>query len=288
MLTTFFTHYNIRFQKKHRLKTLLQLACNMVLCRVWQIKKRILGIHHPVVHLYAVCWNEEKIIPFFLIHYNEFVDHYYIYDNYSDDTTDSLLSAQSNITVLKYDTGGTFNDLAHQQIKNNAWKQSRGKADFVIVCDMDEFLYHPEIKSFLTVHLTNKSIFQPHGFEMISAYYPDATKSITQSVKTGFPSHYFNKMILFDPHRITEINFKPGAHEAYPEGIVKISQYDELKLLHYKNLGIEYMLNRINMYRKRLSQVNRELEMGLQYEHENQAIIEEFQRNLHVAAPVIP
>ena len=288
MITSFFTRYNIRFQKKHRYKTLLQLALNMAFCQIWHIKKRIRGIHHPVVHLYAVCWNEEKIIPFFLQHYNGFVDHYYIYDNYSDDITNTLLAAQPNITVRKYNTGGTFNDIVHQQIKNSAWKQSRGKADWVIVIDMDEFLYHPMMEQFLSTTITRNSIFQPEGFDMVSEYYPPIDKKTTDTVKTGVPCSWLNKMVLFDPHRIVEINYEPGAHESYPEGIISIGKDKELKLLHYKYLGIEYVLDRINKYRKRLSQVNRELEIGLQYEQENQTIKEEFQKNLHIAKPVIP
>jgi hypothetical protein len=94
-------------------------------------------------------------------------------------------------------------------------------------------------------------------------------------------------MILFDPHRITEINYKPGAHEADPEGIVKTGKYEDLKLLHYKNLGIEYVLNRINTYRHRLSQTNRELNLGLHYEQENQTIVAEIQKNMQIAKPVI-
>ena len=44
--------------------------------------------------------------------------------------------------VIPYSTGGKINDFKYLEIKNNAWKKSRGKADWVIVVDMDEFLYH--------------------------------------------------------------------------------------------------------------------------------------------------
>jgi hypothetical protein len=281
MMTSFFTRFNIRFQKKHRYKTLLQLAFNIALCQIWHIKKQIQGIQHPVVHLYAVCWNEEKIIPFFLKHYNEFVDHYYIYDNYSDDATDTLLASQPNITVRKYDTGGTFNDIVHQQIKNSAWKQSRGKADWVIVIDMDEFLYHPQMEQFLSANLTRHSIFELEGFDMVSEHFPPIDKKITNTVKTGVPCSWLNKMILFDPHRIVEINYEPGAHEAYPEGIVSIGVDTELKLLHYKYLGKNYVLDRIKEYRRRLSQVNREQQLGMHYEDEDAQIIEKVNNYLN-------
>ncbi|MDR3653781.1 MAG: glycosyltransferase family 2 protein [Paludibacter sp.] len=247
--------------------------------------KRIQGIDHPVVHVYAVCWNEEKIIPFFLSHYNEFVDHYYIYDNYSDDKSDELLSKQSNISVIKYDTGGTFNDIVHQQIKNTAWKQSRGKADWVIVIDMDELIYHPNLIGFLNSSVD--TVFNPSGFNMVTDKFPQSKLKITEQIQTGIPDEKYTKMILFNPHRIVDINYMPGAHEAYPEGIIRITKINELKLLHYKNLGVDYVLNRIEIYRNRLSETNRKMKYGIEYEKEYQKIIEEFNTSLNLCKRVI-
>jgi hypothetical protein len=94
-------------------------------------------------------------------------------------------------------------------------------------------------------------------------------------------------MILFDPHRIVEINYEPGAHEAYPEGIVSIGVDTELKLLHYKYLGKNYVLDRIKEYRRRLSQVNREQKLGIHYEETDAQIIEKVNNYLKKAYQII-
>jgi len=285
MFKTFFNHYHIRFQKEHKCKVLFELFFNLLVEKVWKVKKSVRGIHRPIVHVYALCWNEEKIIPFFLRHYNEFVDHYYIYDNNSDDRANELLARQTNVTIIKYDTGGVFNDVVHQQIKNTAWKQSRGKADWVIVIDMDEFLYHPKMTELLSSSVN--TIFKPVGCNMVSETFPEADKNITEQVKAGVYDDKYSKMVLFNPHRIIEINYMPGAHEIYPEGIIELFQDTEMKLLHYKSLSTNYLLERIQQYRMRLSDVNKRENYGLEYEREDATIMEEFNSNVRKAIQVI-
>jgi len=286
MITVLFTYFHIRFQKSHRGHVIMQLATNFILLQLWHLKKHFKGLKRPIVHLYAICWNEEKIIPFFLQHYNEFVDHYYIYDNYSDDATDSLLAAQSHVTVRKYDTRGTINDITYQTIKNTAWKQSRGKADWVIVCDMDELLYHPEMEHFLT---NNKrySLFKPTGYNMFSEVFPVSDQKITTTIKAGMRDDTYDKIILFNPYHIVDINYEPGAHDAYPEGIINLINDGQLKLLHYKNIGIDYVMNRIYIYRKRLSTVNKEHGWGSEYNEADRKIIEYIKSSLKQVIQVI-
>jgi len=287
MIKIILNYYHIRFQKGHRFRILCRLIINFLIEMIWRLKKRILGIHHPVVHVYAVCWNEEKIIPFFLQHYNEFVDHYYIYDNYSDDRTDELLASQSNVTIRKYETEGTINDLVYQKLKNSIWKQSRGKADWVIVIDMDEFLYHDEIKFFLSNNLYKSSIFQTEGFDMVAESFPSQGEKITDTIKKGVPNSWLNKMVIFDPYRIVEINYEPGAHEATPEGIVSIKSWSGLQVLHYKYIGLDSVMSRISLYRKRLSQVNIEMDYGTHYFEEDQSIVAKFNKLVGEAFDVI-
>ena len=286
MIKKIIKHYHIRFQKGHKIQVLSQLILNLFVEKIWKLKKRFLGIHKPIVHVYAVCWNEEKIIPFFLEHYNEFVDHYYIYDNYSDDETDKLLSKQSNITVSKYDTQGTFNDFIHQQIKNTAWKQSRGKADWVIVIDMDELLYIPQMTQFL-IQNSGYTLFKPEGYNMVSETFPDYDIKIIESVNKGVKHDFYSKSVLFNPYRIVEINYEPGAHEDYPEGIVSVARDNNLKLLHFKNLGIDYVMDRLKQYRQRVSKANEDNNLNTHHKIELQKLKEEITNDLKNAISVV-
>jgi hypothetical protein len=285
MLNKLARKLNLRFHRKGVALFFLRLTNNIIQEYLWKLKKHLLNIKYPVVHLYAVCWNEEKFIPFFLQHYDDFVAHYYIYDNNSDDATIESLATKKNITIKEYNTDGTFNDVVNQQIKNNAWKHSRGKADWVIVIDIDELLYHTNIKELL--YSSTHTIFKPMGYNMVCDKFPSYHSPITQQIKMGIHDKSFSKMVLFNPHKITEVNYKPGAHEANPEGIVNIGKSDDLKLLHYKNLGTDYVLNRIIVYRNRLSAINRKMLYGAQYDEENLEIIKRFNHILESSTKVI-
>ena len=71
----------ITYQRGNRFKTLLGLLWNAVLLFKWRISKQLRGIHVPVVHYYAVCWNEEKMLPFMFHHYESIVDKFFVFDN---------------------------------------------------------------------------------------------------------------------------------------------------------------------------------------------------------------
>lgn len=285
MFIRLFSKYHIKFQKVNRFKVLGALPLLLLIEWFWKLKKKVKGARKPVIHLYAVCWNEAKLFPFVLEYYERFVDHFYIYDNYSNDETDEILKNKINVTVRKFDTGGTFNDLVHQKIKNTVWKQSRGKTDWVIVIDLDELIYQPQIVEFLMD--SKNTIFKPDGFNMVTDRFPKLNKLITDQVKDGVPDSKYAKMVLFNPHRIVEVNYEPGAHEAYPEGIIKIGISNDLKLLHYKNLGVDYVMEKIRNYRSRLSNQNRENNYGLEYEKYDEIIIDEIKSDLEKSIQVI-
>ncbi|MBP1639427.1 MAG: glycosyl transferase family 2 [Bacteroidetes bacterium] len=286
MLKKILLQYNFRFRKTNRLKVLLSLLFFFFQEKAWRIKKNRSGIKKPVIHLYTVCWNESKIIPLIIDYYNQFIDHFYIYDNYSNDGSDALLSSYSNVSIHKFDTKGTFNDIIHQQIKNSVWKQSRGKADWVIVIDLDELLYHPNLLLILNSQANKTTIYKPMGYDMVSSEFPCLSLPITESIKTGVRTFGFDKCVLFNPYKIVNINYIAGAHECNPEGIII---YDEhtLKLLHYKYLGLNYVLERINTYRTRISKENIQNEYGLQYLDEEKITREKFHRLQQQANTVI-
>lgn len=278
---------NIVLHKGENIRILFTLTWNWVLLLKLKLHKWFHGIHHPIVHYYAVCWNEEKMLPFMFDYYGQFVDHFTIYDNYSTDKSETIINSHSNANIIKFQTDG-FNDNVHNDIKNNCWKQSRGKADFVIVCDMDEFIYHKDIPLVFAKLKSNKfSIVKPFGYNMYSTEYPIYNKALTDQVKRGIRVPMFDKCILFNPHAIVEINYRPGAHECYPWGRVKKYRNEDIKLLHYKNIGFEQLLERNRLYISRLSKENKENGYGAEYLKKEQIIIQEFCENELKAAIII-
>lgn len=168
---SYFTKWSVNCQNTCR-----RFTCN----RFWEARiqrtarrSTIKNLCKPVIHLYAVCWNEEKIIPYFLDHYTAYVDEFHIYDNGSTDSSLKLLAACPKVTIHPFNTCDTFDDSVNLKIKNTAWKRSVGVADFVVVSDMDEFLYHPHLDIVLAIMKMNRfTILKPLGVQMVSEYLP--------------------------------------------------------------------------------------------------------------------
>ena len=284
------THkYGLRFRKGERLKVLFQLLWNAVLYTKWRIYKCLHGIHHPVVHYYAVCWNEEKMLPFMFQHYDTFVDKFFIYDNESTDKSGEIIAANPKARKISFKSEG-FDDEVHMNIKNECWKVSRGHADWVIVCDIDEFVYVPDFSSFVDkMERNNISIPIPEGFNMCSANFPiyQPKSALFTAIKRGVRDEHYSKCIMFNPYRIIEMNYGPGAHESHPIGLVKYSEAPMCKLLHYKNLGIDYVLNRVEQFKARLSKTNIGKGYGEHYLYEKETIISQFYNTLENSEIVV-
>jgi hypothetical protein len=280
---------NIILQKGENLHIGLTLVWNQVLAvRLW-LYKRLHNIHRPIIHYYAVCWNEERLLPFVLDYYSKYVDEILIYDNCSDDHSVEIINNYPSTKIVEFKTDG-FNDFVHIDIKNNCWKKSRGKADYVIVCDIDELIYSNKTGNNLNrIKADGYTIIQPFGYNMYSTDFPTYSpgKLITEQVRRGIRHPMMDKCILFDPHAIVEINYKPGAHECYPVGRVKTYREPNFKLLHYKHIGLEQLLSRNRMYVKRLSRANLENDYGTPYLRGDEKIISEFWENEHQSTEII-
>jgi glycosyltransferase involved in cell wall biosynthesis len=214
------------------------------------------------IDLYAACWNEERIIPFFLRHYEPLVDRIVIFDDGSTDRSLELLSASRKVELRRLPSGPS-SILMHTQEMNRCWKESRGRADWAMICDMDEHLYHPRLRDYLKDCQTNHiTIFHPVGVNMISADFPPADAVLSQTIRRGVRSVLCDKLAIFDPNAIEEINYSVGQHVAAPAGRVIFPPEREVKLLHYKQLGLDYLLRRSNELRHRKTEYDRERGWG--------------------------
>ena len=289
MLNKMATLLHLQLKKGSKLHVFWQLFVNFWLRLKLYLYKKTKGINHPIVHYYAVCWNEEKILPFVFDYYKDVVDHFFIYDNYSNDKTIDIVKEQKNASLFTFGKEGEFDDGANREIKNNCWKNSRGKADYVIVCDVDEFVYAPNLSECLkTMKKERVSFPDIEGYEMYSDTFPEYRPGvlITELVRQGVHSLWLDKRVLFDPHRIVEVDYSVGSHQSYPVGVVRNGK-DTLKLLHYKHLGADYLIRRYEVLGKRLSAYNRENDYGTHYLAQRQKILDDMQQGLATAKNVI-
>lgn len=186
-----------------------------------------------------------------------------MYDHFSTD--DSVAIAKDlDMEVRFFGEKDILDDGQYLEVKNNCWKESRGIADYVIVCDADEFLFHRNLDLLLEKFLKKKiSIPRTKGFQMVSEVEP--VDSILE-VDTGFRYKRFNKSIIFNPNLIDEINYNYGSHNHKASGVVRKS-FIRLNVLHYRFIGgFERMNKRHEEYKRRLSEFNRLNRFGVEYQ----------------------
>jgi Methyltransferase domain/Glycosyl transferase family 2 len=219
------------------------------------------------VHLYAQCWNDEFMLPFFFRHYDSFVDRYIIFDDGSTDRSLSLLSNHPGVEVRRFERFDLKSfAISEQALSNECWKESRGIADWVIVTDIDEHLFHPSMPRYLReCAVAGVTIIPSLGFQMISNNVPREGEVLFQSYPYGVPWVQMMKSSIFDPSRIEEINFLLGRHAAEPAGEIRIPSRDEVLLLHYKYLNLERTHLRHSQLLSRLGSTDLQNRWGHKY-----------------------
>lgn len=219
------------------------------------------------VHLYSQCWNEAEMLPFFFRHYDPIVDHYFIFDDGSTDESLEILSGHPRVTVAcKPRTMPGSLAVSQQFLFNHCWKASRGRADWVIVTDIDEHLYHEELSNYLLRCVSAGVTLVPAlGFQMISEEPPSGEADLCLNYTMGAPFDEMLKASIFDPNAVTEIAYKPGRHRAAPTGRILLPPVDEVFLLHYKYMGFQRTYSRQRALAGRLGFFDRYKAYGRQY-----------------------
>jgi hypothetical protein len=192
------------------------------------------------VHLYAQCWNDAAMLPFFFRHYDRFVDRYVIFDDGSTDGSLALLRAHPRVELRQFvrNIPDSF-ALSEQALSNQCWKESRGRADWVIITDIDEHLCHPAMATYLRqCSAAGVTLLPALGFQMIGDELPGDDVLLCEACHHGMPWTQMMKASIFNPDAIAEINFALGRHGAAPAGEVRLPARDEILLLHYKYFNL--------------------------------------------------
>ena len=226
-------------------------------------------------HVYALNWNEERLLPVFFEHYKQ-ADKIYILDNESTDSSRDIIKAYGR-DYISFSTNGTLDDAKNAQIKNSCWKQSKGQADFVIIQDLDEFLYFPKFPNDIIAGLEELksrgiTVCKTRGFQMFCSDEDyntvfESKQSITSQIWTGtngFLTHDYDKITVFNPNSFDSVHYEVGAHSATFNGDYKLDNTSTL-LLHYKYIGRKYLIDRWLKIRDRISNNNRSHYWGHQY-----------------------
>jgi hypothetical protein len=234
---------------------------------------------HLTVHVYTHCWNEEAMLPFFFRHYDSVADRYYVFDTGSTDRSIEILKSHPRVRLTKVRPKRDSFVLENTSRQNKCWKKSRGAADWIIMTAIDEHLYHPDLHGFLArCRDQGVTVIQAEGYEMISDQFPQSSEPLFKQIRRGMRSpEWFDKIQVFNPNKIEEINYDPGRHTAHPIGEIVMSQW-EVKLLHYKFLGLDYVVPRYAKLKTGLRAKDIEMSYGSQYLWDSTRIISQFEQ----------
>lgn len=231
------------------------------------------------VHLYTLCYNEMALMPFAVDYWKTVADKIFVLDNGSTDGSIEYLKNIPGVNVIHFGDNSGFNDRVNMRVKNHVWKASRGKADFVIVTDFDEFMYARDLRAELQgMKDRGETICKPRGYNIYSKEFPEYEegKLCHEICGKAVADKMFCKVTIFNPNEIKEMRYEPGAHNCRPIGNVKWYTGNNIFLLHHKNLGLDYIMKRNGVYKKRLSQENRRMGWGVQYSLAEQKIKNDF------------
>jgi hypothetical protein len=211
------------------------------------------------IDLYAICWNEAHMLGFFFRHYETFVQRFVIYDNGSTDDTVALLRRKPNVEVRPFPNSDPASFvLSAKALQDQCWKESRGRVDWTIVTAIDEHLHHPHLAEYLLSCKRRGITYIPAlGYQMLTSDFPASDEHLATTRTKGAPFSMMSKLRIFDPDAIAETDFAIGGHGAAPTGKLRLPWRDELLLLHYKFLGVDYIRARSAALRTRMGEHDR-------------------------------
>jgi len=223
------------------------------------------------VEVYAVCYNEEETIKFFIKHYS-WAWRIFIFDNHSTDNSRKIASSMG--AIVRTFGNKNLDDREYLKIKNEMYKGS--KADYVIMCDLDEYLYHPTIVQHL-IRLKREGVTMPRvtGYNV---YSNDMPRNNMLEIQTGYRYPNFDKQAIFDPK--VNINYIFGCHKNKATG--HIVRGGDIKLLHYRCIGgVQRMIDRHRAYAERMCDFNRRRNLGGHYFRKAETLKKEWSENMN-------
>lgn len=218
-------------------------------------------------------------MPYFFKYYDKTVDRYIIYDDGSTDRSLEILREHPKVEVRSLPR---LNDndsyvLAAQVVHDSCWKESRGEADWVIITAIDEFLFVPNLKDYLSkCKSKNITAIPALGHQMLSETRPIEDRPLTDMVRRGCPFEKMSKLSIFDPNKIYNMNHSVGRHFSEPTGEVRYPKKDELLNLHYKYVGFEETFQRHEELNEKLGSYDKGQNWGFRYRFSREQLREDW------------
>lgn len=232
-----------------------------------------------LIHVYAIAWNEEVMLPHFIRHYRERFPGcpITILDNGSTDRTREV-ATDAGCELVAFESGGQLDDDAYLRVKESCWRDCR--EPWAVVVDADEFVAADRGM----LESCGADVIKCRGYNMVC----DGVDSIA-AARRGVLAWQYGKMCVLRPDRIARMNWSHGCHRASPAG--KSGRAAAIAdgicpLWHMRFPSVEYVWQRHLAYQQRMSAFNRANGLGAHYWQSRESIAAEY-RHLQEHAYVV-
>ncbi|MEM6581828.1 MAG: glycosyltransferase family 2 protein [Pseudomonadota bacterium] len=203
-----------------------------------------------IIHAYILSYNEQEIIAKTLDHYCRFCSRVFLMDNMSNDRTLEIARQFAQVTVIPWvDETRDIRLLTRMKARTYYdYSRAGGRhtsevADWIIACDADELLYHPDVAAVLSRYqMQGVTVPQVTGFDMIDRAEIDPNQSLVDQYRCGIRAPHMDKRIVFACD--FDMRFSRGAHPRGPGFELMLEEYNyktsedaEFALLHFKFVG---------------------------------------------------
>ena len=247
----------------------------------------------PLVMIY----NEQKILPFFLKHYEHLPAIHVLFETDSDDRSYEILTAHPKVRIHKVHVPGGIDDVEKVKVVNR-WIRTLNAADWLYVVDSDEFIF-PAKKEDDAYFLARQ---EASGYNVVMSFmyqvYRHKTDADLDAAKRPIPQRMHGDPDLFstkqEPNRdcnahyikpivikpTSGIQFSPGNHLILDSAQVTLS-CDDYVGAHWQMADPELALDRRLKRKARMSENNRRHAMGFQHWNVTERyIVDECQKHL--------
>ena len=193
------------------------------------------------VDVYSIMHNEEQILPYWLRHYDTIADRIFVWDDDSTDGTRAILSRHPKVTILPIGKHNSNDAYWVTSVFPQYEHISRGLADWVVIADADEFIYHPRLLDVLKREKDQGTqLIHCAGYTMISDGLPATTGQIYDEIKLGLPDGMESKWTIHSPD--IQVRYAKGRHGPVHNRLAFVrNRHTGIKLLHYRYLGDKYL-----------------------------------------------
>ncbi len=235
------------------------------------------------MRIFPLCmvYNEEKILPFFLRHYEHLPEIHVLFETDSDDRSHEILTAHPKVKIWPIHIPDGINDIAKVRLVNT-FIHRLNYADWLYVVDSDEFIF-PAKKEDDAYFLARQ---EAAGANVVMAFmyqvYRHETDADLDPTKPPVPQRMHGDPELFstkqeknrdcNAHYIkpivikpaSGIQFSPGNHLIVDSAQIELSG-EEYIGAHWQMADPELALDRRLKRRARMSESNKRFAMGFQH-----------------------